>query len=228
MACLLLARSLSNPETLSKHWHGPPLSSPARILTENPVQGRCADRAGPKSLSEKYDHHRFCMRGATKSKFIFSSAAGKKNGSRGQNRILKHSIFWYKRTVRNYRLRPHDIDNSSPTMGMAAGHPPRGFTDIYQPRWFEVDHRAGELRLYQLMNKIIGFGQRPRPLHSRYSALHPNGHFCPLGNGRYMSVPLIRVGPPVYFIHISITTPVVSALKNYYMWSFLEFPTGFF
>ena len=32
-----------------------------------------------------------------------------------------------------------------------------------------------------------------------------------------LSVPLIRAGPPGYFIHISITTPVVSALKNYYI-----------
>jgi hypothetical protein len=33
-----------------------------------------------------------------------------------------------------------------------------------------------------------------------------------------MSVPLIQVGPPGYFvhIHIAITTPIVSALKNYY------------
>jgi hypothetical protein len=31
-----------------------------------------------------------------------------------------------------------------------------------------------------------------------------------------ISVPVIRVGPPGYFIHVSITTPIVSALKNYY------------
>jgi hypothetical protein len=31
-----------------------------------------------------------------------------------------------------------------------------------------------------------------------------------------ISVPLIRVGPPGHFTHISITTPIVSALKNYY------------
>ena len=55
-----------------------PLCSHARISSENRVHCRCADHACPKSLSEKYDHHRFCMRGATKSKFIFSSAAGKK------------------------------------------------------------------------------------------------------------------------------------------------------
>jgi hypothetical protein len=35
-------------------------------------------------------------------------------------------------------------------------------------------------------------------------------------NTALISVPLIRVGPPGHFIHISITTPVVSALKNYY------------
>jgi hypothetical protein len=32
--------------------------------------------------------------------------------------------------------------------------------------------------------------------------------------GHYISVPLIQVGPLGYFIPISITTPVVSALKN--------------
>jgi hypothetical protein len=31
-----------------------------------------------------------------------------------------------------------------------------------------------------------------------------------------ISVPLFQGGPPGYFIHISITTPIVSALKNYY------------
>jgi hypothetical protein len=31
------------------------------------------------------------------------------------------------------------------------------------------------------------------------------------------SVPLIQVAPPGYFVHVSVTTPVVSALKNYYM-----------
>jgi hypothetical protein len=30
--------------------------------------------------------------------------------------------------------------------------------------------------------------------------------------------------PPGCFIHISITTPIVSALKNYYIESFLEVP----
>ena len=40
-----------------------------------------------------------------------------------------------------------------------------------------------------------------------------------------MSVPLFRVRPPGYFTHISITTPIVSALKNYYRWGFLEVPT---
>jgi hypothetical protein len=32
-----------------------------------------------------------------------------------------------------------------------------------------------------------------------------------------ISVAFIQVGPPGYFIYISITTPVVSALKNYYI-----------
>jgi hypothetical protein len=30
------------------------------------------------------------------------------------------------------------------------------------------------------------------------------------------SVTLIQVAPPGYFVYISITTPIVSALKNYY------------
>jgi hypothetical protein len=44
--------------------------------------------------------------------------------------------------------------------------------------------------------------------------------FCP-----HTPVNKIQVGPPGYFIHVSITTPAVSALKNYYRWSFLEVPT---
>jgi hypothetical protein len=42
-----------------------------------------------------------------------------------------------------------------------------------------------------------------------------------------MSVAFIRVRPRGYFAHVSITTPVVSALKNYYIESFLEVPTDF-
>ena len=41
---------------------------------------------------------------------------------------------------------------------------------------------------------------------------------------------LIRVGPPGYFTHISITTPIVPALKNDYT-RYLELsrsPNGFF
>jgi hypothetical protein len=30
----------------------------------------------------------------------------------------------------------------------------------------------------------------------------------------YISVPLFQVGPPGYFTHFSITTPIASALKN--------------
>jgi hypothetical protein len=38
-----------------------------------------------------------------------------------------------------------------------------------------------------------------------------------LGAVEYIiSVTLIRVGPPGCFIHIPITTPIASALKNYY------------
>jgi hypothetical protein len=31
------------------------------------------------------------------------------------------------------------------------------------------------------------------------------------------SVPLFQVRPPGYFTHISISTPIVTALKNYYV-----------
>jgi hypothetical protein len=34
--------------------------------------------------------------------------------------------------------------------------------------------------------------------------------------------------PPSYFAHISITTPIVSALKHYYRQNFLEVPADFF
>ena len=35
----------------------------------------------------------------------------------------------------------------------------------------------------------------------------------------------VQVRPPGYFVHVSITTPIVSALKSYYRWGFLEVPT---
>jgi hypothetical protein len=41
----------------------------------------------------------------------------------------------------------------------------------------------------------------------------------------FISVPLFQVGPPGYFTHNSITTPIATALKNYYRYSFLEVPT---
>jgi hypothetical protein len=37
----------------------------------------------------------------------------------------------------------------------------------------------------------------------------------------------IQVTPLGCFIHIPLTTPVVSALKKYYIWSFLEVPADF-
>jgi hypothetical protein len=40
----------------------------------------------------------------------------------------------------------------------------------------------------------------------------------------YISVAFVQVRPPGYFIHITITTPIISALKNYYIYSFLEVP----
>jgi hypothetical protein len=43
-----------------------------------------------------------------------------------------------------------------------------------------------------------------------------------------MPVALIQVGPQGHFTYIYITTPVVSALKNYHAWGFLEAPTDFF
>jgi hypothetical protein len=38
----------------------------------------------------------------------------------------------------------------------------------------------------------------------------------------------IQGTPLGYFAHIPITTPIVSALKNYYRQGFLEVPTDFF
>jgi hypothetical protein len=45
----------------------------------------------------------------------------------------------------------------------------------------------------------------------------------------FISVAFIQVTPLVYFTHISITTPIASALKNYYtgILSFLEVSTDF-
>ena len=42
---------------------------------------------------------------------------------------------------------------------------------------------------------------------------------------RCIPVTVIQGGPPGYFTHISITTPIVSASKNYYVPGFLEVPT---
>ena len=43
-----------------------------------------------------------------------------------------------------------------------------------------------------------------------------------------MSVAFIQVGPLGYFAHISITTLIARALKNYSRWNFLEVPTDIF
>jgi hypothetical protein len=40
-----------------------------------------------------------------------------------------------------------------------------------------------------------------------------------------ISVAFFQVRPLGWFIHISVITPVVSALKNYYTWGSLEVPT---
>ena len=56
------------------------------------------------------------------------------------------------------------------------------------------------------------------------SLLYPHGPPVGVGVGTQhnaqcphcMSATVIRVGPPGYFTHFSITTPIVSALKNYY------------
>jgi hypothetical protein len=64
---------------------------------------------------------------------------------------------------------------------------------------------------------------------------HPNGRLCLHSISittrwgmavTFISVPAFRVRPPGHFIHISITTLIVSALKNYHAWSFLEVLTG--
>jgi hypothetical protein len=49
---------------------------------------------------------------------------------------------------------------------------------------------------------------------------------CPV-QLNFISVPLIQGGHPGYFVHVSIATPVVSAVKNYYIKSFLQAPTIF-
>jgi hypothetical protein len=69
-----------------------------------------------------------------------------------------------------------------------------------------------ELYLGVALNIITEFwGWRQIKLQAGY--VGPHGF-----NTQYsMSVPLIRVGPPGYFAHIPITTPIVSVLKNYYI-----------
>ena len=41
-----------------------------------------------------------------------------------------------------------------------------------------------------------------------------------------MSVPIFQVCPLGHFLHVFITTPIVSALNNYYTERFLEVPKG--
>ena len=55
-----------------------------------------------------------------------------------------------------------------------------------------------------------------RYLYTECAGLHL--HLCII----YISVPLIRVRPPGYFIHIPVTTPIAFALKNCYNinWTF--------
>jgi hypothetical protein len=48
------------------------------------------------------------------------------------------------------------------------------------------------------------------------------------GHGGIMSVTLIRVGPPGHFIHVSLTTPIVSALKKQLCLELSRSPNGFF
>jgi hypothetical protein len=50
-----------------------------------------------------------------------------------------------------------------------------------------------------------------------YGVLQHNMHFVYIYLYLYISVTVIRVGPPGHFTHISITTPIVPALKNYYI-----------
>ena len=61
----------------------------------------------------------------------------------------------------------------------------------------------------------------------RHQQLHPNVRLYPLGNCRYISVNFIRVRPPGYFIHIFITTPVVSALKKLLYVELSRSPSGY-
>jgi hypothetical protein len=49
----------------------------------------------------------------------------------------------------------------------------------------------------------------------------------PLTSHTHTSATLTQGGPPGYFIHISITTPIVSALKKNVIYSFLEAPADF-
>ena len=66
---------------------------------------------------------------------------------------------------------------------------------------------------------------KPLPLttgHGRYMTVTPERTLFFVGGmavtyDRHKPVTLIRVEPPGCFIHVSITTPVVSASKNYYI-----------
>jgi hypothetical protein len=63
---------------------------------------------------------------------------------------------------------------------------------------------------------ITGVWERRRGVRRRIGRNINMGYRKPRARLRnYVSVNLIQLGPLRYFIHISITTPVVSALKNY-------------
>ena len=86
-------------------------------------------------------------------------------------------------------------------------------------RYRELDSRAPKTRkpAFALVHPVFALiGRAHVGVWFRYLYMHV-----------HTSVNLIQVGPPGYFIHISITTPIVSALKSYYIESFLEVPTGF-
>jgi hypothetical protein len=61
--------------------------------------------------------------------------------------------------------------------------------------------------------------------HTRY--LYPDIYIITQWHYICVSVPVIQVGPLGYFVNVPITTPIVTALKFFYIGRLLEVPTGF-
>ena len=81
---------------------------------------------------------------------------------------------------------------------------------LYSLRWGTMfySYTCDDAQVQRTTENIFDSGLLYPVLHSGIRVLYRSACNTP--------VPLIQVGPPGSFVHVSITTPIVSALKNYY------------